>query len=169
MLCIGNSSEKKNNINLFAVCHTVFTWIRYGAALLLAVNYSAGALDHILQQLTKSAGDVRPVRAPTQESTLASHLAKQDAYAYKILQDGRFGKIEQEHLSSTCKINQDLMSCKDLAIWLARVVSWVPFPAKAPLIPNKINSNSEIQNSESAFNFTYHPIKICVPSLEFQK
>ncbi len=58
-----------------------------------------------------------------QETTLASHLAKsqQDTCAYKILEDGRFGKIaeenlarpiickiEQEDLSSTCKINQDL-------------------------------------------------------------
>ncbi len=31
----------------------------------------------------------------------------QDACAHKILLDGRFGKIEQEDLSSTCKINQD--------------------------------------------------------------
>ena len=26
----------------------------------------------------------------------------------QILQDGRFGKVEQEDLSSTCKINKDL-------------------------------------------------------------
>ncbi len=40
-----------------------------------------------------------------QETTLASHLAKswQDACAYKILQDGRFGKIEQEHLARSFK------------------------------------------------------------------
>ena len=45
----------------------------------------------------------------TQETTLARHLAKsqQDACAHKILLDGRFEKIQQEHLSRTCKINQD--------------------------------------------------------------
>jgi hypothetical protein len=44
-----------------------------------------------------------------QESILASHLAKseQDARTYKILQDGRFGKIEQEHLVRSCKYMQD--------------------------------------------------------------
>ncbi len=41
-----------------------------------------------------------------QETTLARHLAK-SVCAYKILQDGRFGKIEQEDLSITCKINQE--------------------------------------------------------------
>ncbi len=59
----------------------------------------------------------------SQETTLASHLAKswQDACAYEIFQNGRFGnksilqdlarplfgKIEQEFLSRTWKINQD--------------------------------------------------------------
>jgi hypothetical protein len=45
----------------------------------------------------------------TQESTLASHLAKtkQDACAYKILQDDRFGNIEQEHLARSFKYLQD--------------------------------------------------------------
>ena len=43
------------------------------------------------------------------ETTFASHLAKskQDACAYKTLQDGRFGKIEQEHLARSCKYLQD--------------------------------------------------------------
>jgi hypothetical protein len=45
----------------------------------------------------------------SQESILASHLAKskQDARTYKILQDSRFGKIEQEHLARSCKYMQD--------------------------------------------------------------
>jgi hypothetical protein len=45
----------------------------------------------------------------TQESILARHLAKskQDACAYKILQDGRFDKIEQEDLARSCKYMQD--------------------------------------------------------------
>jgi len=34
-----------------------------------------------------------------QETTLASHLA----CAYKILQDSRFDRIEQEHLARSCK------------------------------------------------------------------
>jgi hypothetical protein len=42
----------------------------------------------------------------SQEPTLASHLAesKQDACAYKILQDGRFDKIEQEHLARSIQV-----------------------------------------------------------------
>ena len=34
-------------------------------------------------------------------------LILQDACAYKILQDGRFGKIEQEHLARSFKYMQD--------------------------------------------------------------
>jgi hypothetical protein len=34
-----------------------------------------------------------------------------DACAYKILQDGRFHKIEQENLESTFKISQDQDLC----------------------------------------------------------
>ena len=41
------------------------------------------------------------------EATQETTLAKQDACAYKILQDGRFGKIEQEYLSNTCENEQD--------------------------------------------------------------
>ena len=33
--------------------------------------------------------------------------SQQDACAYKFLQDGRFGKIEQEHLARSCKHLQD--------------------------------------------------------------
>ena len=48
----------------------------------------------------------------SKQPTLASHLAEQDGCAYKILQDGQFGKIEQEYLEGTCKINQDLCLAK---------------------------------------------------------
>jgi hypothetical protein len=36
------------------------------------------------------------------------------------LQDGRFGKIEQEDLASTCKINQDLCLARLSKMILAR-------------------------------------------------
>ncbi len=56
------------------------------------------------------------------ETTLASHLAKskQDACAYKILQDGRFGKIEQEHLARSCKYLQNPSYARLSKMMLAR-------------------------------------------------
>jgi len=38
------------------------------------------------------------------EATQETTLAKQDACAYKILQDGRFGKIKQDFLTRLSKI-----------------------------------------------------------------